>query len=169
MRQQRGTTGEEDFQAYVRDNSSYLDYVGWSIYDTQIYKSGITTELNFFRGPQPGQGEQWTNMDLCGTLPNPHAFLIRHILLFGISSNIALGCFTFQVGARLYHKSPAWLHTVRPRWDLKPGIFIPPLYAFQGRLTWETAEQLGAGLSGRPKSAAAIQIALVGLLATVRQ
>ena len=159
-----GHTGEFSFLQYLSSGPG-LEAVSWATFDTQIYLSGVTSKLRFFDGPRPSQGEGWTNMYFGHMLPNPQALLVKSILLFGITSNIALGEFTFTVGNKMMKKNPAWLHSLRPAWKFEAGVFIPPMMHFTADLRWEAPQDLGAGVTGKPKTAAVIQCCLVGTLA----
>jgi hypothetical protein len=153
-----------EFDAFTSQAPWGLEIVPWCIYDTKLYTSRVTTELRFFTSME-GEGPGWTNMYMPGMLPNPLAFLIETIFVYGITTNIALGEFELSIGPKLYLRNPAWLMAIRPKWSVRPGLFIPPQMLFHASLRWGTAVELGAGLSGHLKPRAAIQVAMVGKLA----
>lgn len=166
--------GEVPFSDYVINHNpgAGIEIVPWCLYDTQILRP-VTTQLEFFTGYNSGlgneqgmKGDPWTNMYLPGMLPNPQAFLMKSIVIYGLSSALALGSFTFQIGAKWYQHSPAWLMAVRPKWNLNPPLLIAPQIHFRASLTWEAGrEDLGKGLDGLPKYETHIQVGLLGQLA----
>lgn len=154
---------ESLFDSYIRQMPNALEIVPWALYSTEIYRTGETTRLEFFARPSRGPG--WSNMYIGGMLPNPQVFVIEKIYIYGMCSDLALGEFTLQIGAKEYQRSPAWLMSIRPRWVLKPGILIPAQVNFRCLLEWEAPVTLGPGLSGWPKAGAALQVVLAGKLA----
>jgi len=141
--------GEVPFSDYVINHNpgAGIEIVPWCLYDTQILRP-VTTQMEFFTGYNSGlgnergmKGDPWTNMYLPGMLPNPQAFLMKSIVIYGLSSALALGSFTFQIGAKWYQH-------------------------FRASLRWEAGrEDLGKGLDGLPKYETHIQVGLLGQLA----
>lgn len=121
----------EEFTAYNTQFPGAKEVLGWQLWDTQTYLSGVTTAL-----------PQWfnvratpdlSNMETAFQLPAPKAFLLRVIRFFvkqrpqsvtpvavtgpqtGAMDNIAqlinTGVFVFTVGSKPYVMSPLWFLT----------------------------------------------------------
>lgn len=141
---------------------SYMELVPWALYDTSFYHSDETKQITFFdKQSAVYLGNNW----IAGMLPNPQAFSINEIQLFGISSNIALGEFNLEIDCKLWQRSPAWLMSIRQRWLVNPAILIPPLINFRASINWQNTMKLGKGLNGKQKKVQPIQCALIGILA----
>lgn len=156
---------ENEWQKYLsKQHGSYgplLELITTQLYDTQIYQSGITKALRFF--VNPAKHRSWTNMDMAGCLPNPKAFLIDHIRINGISTNIQFGACMLIIGSKHYGIHPAWTYGMKEKgMKLRNKLLIQSLQDFCFQIEWEISEELGNGLSDLPIKERPIQVVLYG-------
>lgn len=136
--------------------------ITWGFYDTEIYSSNETTDLRFF--VKPNKDRCWTNMYVSAMLPNPQAFEIEAIRIFGVTADLALGSFRLRIGNKVCGEWPLWSLSVREKNFRHGGLAILPMQCFQAEIHWETPVNLGVGLSGSPKFYQPIQVLLRGTL-----
>ena len=120
--------------AYERYNTQYggaLETVGFSLYDSQIYDSTVTTLLTYFTTVQATIARG--NLQIAGALANPNAFLIRAIRFYSrfrpwdittaatgnpqtgaLDDQVQLlnsGTLILTIGAKNYGQWPLWMIT----------------------------------------------------------
>jgi len=158
------TTEEEFVREATREwvgTDVRFEKIPWALFSTQIISARQREQLRFFDSPGPATR---TNMYIGGMLPNPQAFLIQSIKIFGLGSAMAFALFHLRIGAKTYADRPVWLAGPRPGFTVLPGIMIPPLLNFHASIEWEGPADLGRGFSGRQIDSRPVQVAFVGLI-----
>jgi hypothetical protein len=131
------------------------------LYSTNVYVSNTTTELRFF-SDGIAQGDSWTNIYIPGCMPNPCAFAVEAIRLFGIVEPLRLGTFLLEIGNKHYGKWPAWSLSLREKNVSMIPLFIGPMVHFRATIRWPQAYTLPPGLGGEPREKQLVQVLMRG-------
>jgi len=70
------------YRKYDTQFEGQKEVLGWSWWDTALFTSAVTTQLNFFNVARVGATPDVTNMEIVGQLAAPKAFLLRAICVF---------------------------------------------------------------------------------------
>lgn len=156
--------GLEEFRYYAEQSPVGLEVIPATLYDMEFYTRWETTFLQFFARTKNHMSQ--SNLYFPGMLPNPCAFLIEHIRINGINSNLQFGSGRLEIGNKHYGANPAWFYGMKEKgMRLNPALMIAPLQQFRFSLQWEIAQPLGNGLTGLPKEVQPIQVVLIGKMA----
>lgn len=170
-----GAITDQEFDLYVSDQAH--QYAGqFEISDGCLYSTVMAEayqengRLDFFQKAEgPKFSQNMTDIYIPGMLPNPQAFCIHAIKIFGIPSSLVVSCFVFRLGSKEFLRRPTWLANLRWGSVLNPRLFIPPMVSFNASISWDGPLNLGRGFDGRPLVSRPIQVALTGRIARPMQ
>lgn len=153
----------ECWEGYLANSQQAFEIIPAQLYSSENYIPSVTTRLEFFTklGP-PSQ----TNMQIQGMLPNPCAFLIEHIRIYGINSKLAHGAGRLQISNKHYGFNPAWTYGLKEKGlQLRPALMIGPLVYFHFEILWEPVVFPWRGFENSRVYVQPIQVVLTGQMA----
>ena len=138
-----------------------LEVVGGWLFHGKKFFAHQTASMRFF--DEPILPDVDTNMRMPGMMPNPCAFLVRRIIVQGVSSAVAHGVVSLVIGNKEYANMPLILCSMKGRGLALPlPLFIAPLQYFNLRINWGRPVGLGVDAKGEDRFSMPLRVILAG-------
>lgn len=123
---------------YVTQTPIELEIVPWYLFETQQFQNTWNHKIFFFdqvRYNKPDESDN--NLWVPGMLPNPCAFLLEAIRIFGLPTSLQHARLRLEIGNKLMSDTSV-LAYIYNQWKIRDiPIFIPPLCNFRAQMTWK--------------------------------
>lgn len=127
-----------EYQTYVTQNPIALEVVPWYLFHRKRIHDPFRTEFftDVFYRDLGNDKDEDNNMLMSGMLPNPCAYLIEGMRIFGLPSLLINARVSMVIGNKIMMDTAAIAYV--ERWKQRDkAIMIPPMYAFRVSLTWK--------------------------------